>query len=313
MLKDRYLQNKDLAVDIIIPILNTNKYWRENLTNIYEMIPVNELLIGDGGCTDDSLIILKDFPRVKVFDHKQYNSQGKSIVELIKSVNSEYFIYLHADVQLPKEWFDIMYDNKDKYDWFECHRKFHIDFTFFTEQHKHERAYSGSQFGKSSVLKSSIQSVEDDFLQRNEDIIIADLVKEKGKYGKVLDTYHIHQITNKKGELEPKISSVNIQKTSDPSWEKRIWEMQWKGLVKYAQPHDYILNNIYLSILKAKQLKSFKWKDIRIFINVNKSNFSYLKIRIGYKLFVTDNLIKGIAKIILNNTSYFSCFKNKLS
>lgn len=306
-MKDRFLNEKrDRCVDILIPTLNTNKFWKENLTNIYSNIPVNRLLIGDGGCTDDTLDVCKEFPRVEVFDHKSFKSQGKSIIELINQVETNYFIYLHSDVQLPEDWFDLMFDNRLKYDWFECHRKFVIDYEFFTEQYKHERAYSGSQFGNSIELKKAIQNIDDDYLQRNEDIIIAELVKNQGgKYGKVMETYHLHQLTNKKGELEPKIASVSIKKNSDKNWEKKIWDMQWRGLVKYTSPKSYLIENICLSILQCRKLNNFKWKDLRSFLRETNSQYSYLKLRVQYKKFIWMNILKGFAKTLAQNSRNF--------
>ena len=59
---DRFATDSARAVDVIIPIVHTNELWRSNLTSIYREIPVNRLLIGDGGCIDDSLEIARRFP-----------------------------------------------------------------------------------------------------------------------------------------------------------------------------------------------------------------------------------------------------------
>lgn len=76
---DRYEKDKDRAIDVIIPLLNSNHYFNKSLINFYKRIPINRLLIGDGGTTDDSLEILKKFPRVVVFDQSDFKSQGFSI------------------------------------------------------------------------------------------------------------------------------------------------------------------------------------------------------------------------------------------
>ena len=50
---DRFATDSARALDVIIPIVHTNELWRSNLTSIYREIPVNRLLIGDGGCIDE--------------------------------------------------------------------------------------------------------------------------------------------------------------------------------------------------------------------------------------------------------------------
>ena len=42
---------------------------------------------------------------------------------------------------------------------------------------KSERALSGSQMGRKKAFDKIIPIIEDDFLQRNEDIILAELIK----------------------------------------------------------------------------------------------------------------------------------------
>jgi len=72
---DRFGSKKEEeAVDVIVPLLNTNELWERNLYSFYREIPINRSLIGDGGCTDDSIEIVKKFPRVIVIDQSKYKS-----------------------------------------------------------------------------------------------------------------------------------------------------------------------------------------------------------------------------------------------
>lgn len=308
MNNDRFITD-NIGVDVIIPIFNTNKFWRENLLNIYSRVPVARLLISDGGCTDDSLSILAEFPRVVVYDHRNIKSLGACIKELILQVESEYFIYLHSDVQLPNNWFDTMLSRTSEYDWFECHRKFVIDFEFYTEQYRQMRAFSGSQFGKSDLVKKAVGHIEDDYLYRNEDLIIHDLVlKAGGRYGKVLETYHDHQITNKKGDLEPKIKSLEIKKFSNVEFEKRMWNMQWRGLVKYGLSTTTNLDNISLSILRSKQMRNFRWKDLRRML-VGNSEFNWRKVFQHFYRWRTVRFMKAFVLLIADNTMFFQKYR----
>ena len=305
--EDRYISDSNIAIDVIIPVLNTNNLWLTNLNSFYREIPINNLIIGDGGCNDDTLLILEEFPRVKIINQIGYVSQGYSIKELMMNVETEFFSYLHADVFLPKGWFDSMYNYKDEYDWFECFRRMTVMFEYpSNHQHKQERSYSGSQFGRTDIMQKSIKNViEDDFLQRNEDIIFMELIRQSGgKYAKIDDTFHYHQVSNRKGELEPDIGSVSISKNSDPLWEKKIWNMQYRGIIKYLQPKKYLINNVYLSILKLKNLDEFNWNSFRKWVKI--TNPIWLKHigRKGFFLFQFKNTFIGIIKVVAKESQF---------
>lgn len=302
---DRYLDENEKGIDVLIPVINTNELWRTNLHSFYREIPIKNLLIGDGGCTDDTIKLLKNFPRVKKFDQKGYKSQGYAIKELMLNVETEYFIYLHADVYLPEGWFDTMYSYRDRYDWFECFRKMTVLFEFPSViQHQSERAYSGSQFGRTNLMQNTIKNViDDDFLQRNEDIIFMELIKSsKGKYAKINETFHYHQVTNREGGQEPDFESVSILKKSDPSWERKIFNMQYKGIIKYLQPNSYLINNVYLSILKLINLDDFNWKEFRNW--VKKTNPIWLQHinKRSFYLYQIKKLVNGFFNLVKKET-----------
>ena len=117
---DRFISDNENAIDVIVPVYHTNELWQANLTSIYREVPVSRLLISDGGCIDDSIEIVSKFPRVSVLDHREYKTLGKCIAELIKMVDTKWFIYLHSDVYLPPGWFDTMIKYNNKYDWYGC-------------------------------------------------------------------------------------------------------------------------------------------------------------------------------------------------
>ena len=98
---DKYLNSdKEKAIDIIIPVLNTSVFFKRNLISFYRELNVNRILIWDGGCNDNTLEVTKFFPRVKILDHTKMTSLGGSIVDLIKNVETRFFAYMHADVWL---------------------------------------------------------------------------------------------------------------------------------------------------------------------------------------------------------------------
>ena len=250
---DKYITNKEQAVDVIIPIMNTNGLFERNLFSYYKEIPIRNLFIGDGGCVDDSLQILRNFPRVKIIDCREDKTLGYCIKKLIEQVDSEFFVYLHSDAFLPAGWFDSMRAHTTEFDWFEC-RAFTTLLAVYIDQYEDtaKRAFSGSQMGRSTLLKNAIESLEDDYLYRNEDIVIRELVEEHGgRYGRVKDTYYYHeQILN-----PDMVDSISIRKKYNREKETRMLIWQIKGILKYTRLKPYLLKILvacYLRLIKTR-------------------------------------------------------------
>jgi len=279
---DRFKKQKNDAIDVVIPLMNTNELWEKNLHCFYREIPINRLIIGDGGCIDDSIKTVRKFPRVKIIKQSQYKSLGYCIKELIENVETEWFIYLHTDVYLPTGWFDAMKKYQNKYDWYECYRKITAMMEFWSEsQNKGKRALSGSQMGRTKVFKEILPIIKDDYLQRYEDLIFTELVKSKGfKYARITDTFHYHQAMNKRGELEPKFSGIILEKEPNKEWERRMKDMDARGIIKYLNPKPYLILITNLTLFKLKEVEGLDWHEFKQW--VKKTNPAWLEhIRIG--------------------------------
>ncbi len=300
---DKLKQSNNDAVDVIIPLINTNPLFEKNIYSFYREIPINRLIIGNGGCTDDSIEIVKKFPRVNLIDQSKYQSQGYCIAELISSVETEWFIYLHADVYLPENWYKNMKKYQKEYDWFECNRRMIVLTEFNSPNLRYiKRALSGSQMGRKKAFENVIPIIDDDYLQRNEDIIFQELVIKEGyKYGRIFDTFHYHQIMNKKGEKEAKIDRIIIQRALDKEWLIKIYNMQVKGIIKYLQPNKYLLNNIKTSLMVLQNnLNALDIEDFRKWVyKTNKNWLKYIKIEDSLLLKILKKIIKRL-KLIYN-------------
>ncbi len=283
---DRKNSLNEESIDVICPIINTNELFEINLYSWYRQIPINRLLIGFGGGTDNSLEIVKKFPRVIIIDQSTkygehlYGSQGISIAELISSVETEWFIYLHSDVYLPDNWYDTMIKHQDDYDWFECGRIITTLVSYKHEIDKHKRAYSGSQMGRKKAFRNIIPIIEDGFLQNNEDIIFQELILKEGyKYGRVLDTKHYHQVMNKRGEKEPKYKRVEIERFLTQDWKEKIYNVQVRGIIKYCDPKPYLIREVNGALRALKWYKAINLHDFTKWVEkTNSSWVDYLDI-----------------------------------
>jgi len=251
---DRAMVEPNLdRVDVIIPVKNTKDNWEDCLGSFYREIPIDRLLIGDGGSIDDTIKIVRKYPRVTVFDQSKLNLLGYRIKCLIEEVETEWFVYLHSDVSLPKGWYEEMCKYRGRWDWFECRRiAVYPDGKQqeLTGQYKKSRAYSGSQMGKTAVLKKAVEPIQDDYIYRTEDIIIKQYVESLGyKYGKVPTTFHYHHV-------------VPHTRTKDEQVKLAIQSA--KATIKYLRPTRENIVYVYRNIQKLSELGVYhkdEWKD----------------------------------------------------
>lgn len=261
---DIYALSQNEGIEVIIPVYHTNELWRVNLFSIYKEIPVKRLLISDGGCIDDSIEIVKEFPRVEIFNHRNYKTLGKCITELIIQVQGEWFIYLHSDVYLPEGWYEQMIKYKDKYDWYGCPMNITVLVNYRLD--RPERPYAGSQIGRKQAFIEGITKIDDDYVYRQEDFIFNKIVEDAGfKTGKVEDTFHYHQemIRKTKG-YEINVKSVSLITKTSPQEIQRANETQIRGIVKYLDPlENYIINDFKghaYTMLKQGEINYFDFK-----------------------------------------------------
>lgn len=272
---DRYADRPDGAVDVIVPIIHTNELWEANLLSIYREIPVHRLLIGDGGCIDNSVEIARKFPRVEVLDHRSFTSLGYSLRKLIEAVQTEWFVYLHSDVYLPPDWFAEMCKHQKEYDWFECRQKLTVLVEYEYDVEQSDRALSGAQMGRAKTLQQVASRIDDDFLYRNEDMILAGMVREQGyKYGWANDMFHYHQIMYKQSAWARKIKTIAFQLAIERNEEVRTALMQVKGLVKYLDPNVDYVKGILINVNRLQEMGELTWQDFQKW--VEETNPSWL-------------------------------------
>jgi hypothetical protein len=238
---DRYESNGDGAVDVVIPVLHSNELWKSNLISIYREVPVRRLLLGDGGCGDDTLVIARQFPRVTIYDHSAYKSLGHSVKQLIKAVESAWFLYLHSDVYLPSGWFDTMRSHQSEYDWFGCPMRI----TALLEYPLVDpvRPYAGTQMGRKAAFSGGLERIDDDYVYRQEDWVFARIVEDGGfRHGKVEDTFHWHQMMPRfygGGGRVRKFKQIAIDVEMTPEEERYTADTQVRGTIKYLNPEPH--------------------------------------------------------------------------
>lgn len=256
---DRFLSDPLDAIDVIIPVIHTNELWRKNLISIYREIPVKRLLISDGGCKDNTLDIVADFPRVVVFDHREYKSLGYCLRKLIQEVETEWFAYLHSDVYLPAGWFEAMQKHQSEYDWFGCKQQITalVEYSHVDSLSGHHRPYAGSQMGRKAAFTDGISIIDDDYVYRQEDLVLLNIVERQGfRHGFVDDMFHYHQVMYKESPWARKLLSVKVAVEWSREEEIRAADMQLKGIIKYLRPSLPLAIEAETQLLRLIQLKA---------------------------------------------------------
>ena len=265
--EDRYVRDPADATDVIIPVIHTNELWHANLVSIYREVPINRLVISDGGCKDDSIAIVSKFPRVTVLDHREYKSLGFCLRKLIEAVETEWFIYVHSDVFLPDGWFDAMRGHQPNYDWFGCPQRItvQVEYPNVDKMFDEVRPYAGSQMGKKSAFVDGIKKIDDDFVYRQEDYVMAGCVAEE-RHGRVEDTFHYHQVMHKVSPWARKLKRVSVQVEWSRAEEIRASTMQVKGIVKYLAPSRVLTMEAEVHIQRLLDLGAITWPELEDWI-----------------------------------------------
>jgi len=260
---DRFATSPDGAIDVIIPVLNSNELWEKNLSSIYREIPVNRLLIGNGGCVDDTLAVAERFPRVKVYDHTSFKTLGYSVKELVAAVETEWFAYLHADVYLPEGWFDTMRRHQAEFDWFGCPMRLTVLLEYL--HHHPDRPYAGSQMGRKAAFVGGLDHIDDDYVYRQEDFVFTRLVEDGGfRHGKVEDTFHYHQVMPLlygAGKRTRKLKSVDFTVETTPAEDLHTAETQLRGTIKYLRPDKFQIEAVDANISRLKKFGRFDFDE----------------------------------------------------
>jgi len=267
--QDRYAVDSRDAVDVVIPVMHTNELWRANLLSIYREIPVNRLLISDDGCVDDSIAVAQGFPRLVVLDHRKFVSLGYSLRKLVEAVQTDWFVYLHSDVFLPPGWFEAMVKERGRFDWFEASQHTAILAEVPLRYEGVRRPFSGAQMGRRVAFDTVLPKIDDDFLYRNEDIIIAHMIEMAGfRYGRAPEALVYHEQMEKKSRWMRSIDSVSIAIRKSAEEELREKRMQLYGLLKYMEPdlRTFTEHMILEYIYDLRMGGHLDWRDFEAWV-----------------------------------------------
>jgi hypothetical protein len=221
-------------IDVICPIYHVDlESFKIFIDTWYRNIPIRKLYIGLGKENDELVEFIIKYCSsnnltFEIYEQYWYKTLGYCLQQLINEVETEYFIYLHSDVEILLNWYPRMWEARVR-GILESLK----DPSFGAEalvQARKQRAYSGAQL----IYKKCLEFIswEDDYVYCNEDIIIKNHIINHGYTYVKTPIYHKHYRM--------------LSKRSQPR--DIILEWQFKGILKYSEP-SYILMNYIKGIL----------------------------------------------------------------
>ena len=102
---ERLTETTPIPVSIIIPVFNEGPRLTDSLEKLFQNLPDDttiEVIVSDGGSTDDTVKIAQQFPcrLVSGLSGRATQMNSASLVAQGKQL-----LFLHADSELPKQWF----------------------------------------------------------------------------------------------------------------------------------------------------------------------------------------------------------------
>jgi rSAM/selenodomain-associated transferase 2 len=96
-------ETSPILVSIIIPVYNEASQLDQSLKNLFDTAqqPNIEVILSDGGSTDNSLAIAKQYP-CKIINSD--TGRARQMNAGIKHANGDHLLFLHADTTLPNDW-----------------------------------------------------------------------------------------------------------------------------------------------------------------------------------------------------------------
>jgi len=259
------LSNADVSIDVVMLTLDAENFLEKCLYSIYQEVPVRKLFVCDGGSKDETINLLKKFPRIELHLRPDIRTMGKGLEFLISLVKTKWFLFIDGDIELADGWFDEMSKYQNKYDVIENSNRILAYHMYREDKRKLElnvRALDNCHL----IRKDTMQNFhcDDDYMSRFIEIFVRQFTEKSGfKYGKVSSTRHIHHETERipyESDSEKNFQkiewSVPKKITIDEKKEELYKISLAKAVVKYLDPNYELLKSKsfdqVISILERK-------------------------------------------------------------
>lgn len=97
-------------LSIITPILNGENYIRRNIESIKNLTIPFEHIIVDGGSTDGTLDVIKEYSHIKLVHQIDNKGMYAAINQGFECARGDYFCYVNSDDELVSNNFELLYE-----------------------------------------------------------------------------------------------------------------------------------------------------------------------------------------------------------
>lgn len=240
-------EEKIESVDVIMLTLDAEHTLEKSLFSIYKEIPVNRLLVCDGGSKDNTVKIFEKFPRTEIFVRPDIRTTGKGLEFLFAKVNTSWFILIDSDIELEEKWYSKMQQYAKSYDVIENGWRINA-YHFYREQKSKLEDNTRSLDLCHLIKKEAVKKYhcDDDFMWRHTDIFLRQNIEKEGfRYGKANNTFHVHNETERISYQSDSEKNYQEMKFFEPQLiihdQKKLEQIRVKhakAVVKYLDP-DY--------------------------------------------------------------------------
>ena len=275
---DRRIKEPDLEpVDVLMLTLDAQPYLERCLDSVYREIPVERVIVVDGGSKDKTIDILNGYPRMEIHIRPDIRTTGKGLEFMLSRATSHWVAIIDADMELSPGWYDEMARYKDEYDYFESRRVMHYEFYREVPGSTDMSRRSGAmgQLGRLDCFKD--YHVDDDYMWRHVDRLLKQVIEKNGyRYGKVATTYHLHHTTDKplyESDAEKRGSRLVFEEPKleilDKANREKTLDVGRKAIVKYLDPEFVYPREVeelllYLMNLDMKWVRETNMKWYRL-------------------------------------------------
>lgn len=311
---DRHEEGPELGpIDVCMLTLDAVIFLERCLNTVYREIPVRRLLVCDGGSKDGTIEVLEKYPRVQLFVRPDIRTTGKAVEFLFSQVETESFVIIDADIELPLGWYDDMCKYQDKYDFLECSGRilaFHIYRKYPLAINELERSHEFCFLGRKEAVKEF--KCEDDYVWRMTDFYLRQQIEKAGYTYQKVPVYHTHHEIERipyQSDEEKTYSKVTLNvKVTGP--ERIILDTErWKkamvkhamGIVKYLDPNYPLVKkyrgfNPLIAMLDRKWIAKNGPAWLKRYDKVTSSR-TFLKGKIFSILYIIRNKIRAILEM----------------